>query len=510
MDFSALKEIFFSNIPLAIILIFTVVPLVIGSLASQNSISTIQDFFICNRSLGTIVIFFTVYATWWSSFAFLGSISYFYSVGSVYWTAMGWNVLFGLLFLLFGTRISEYGKQRGYLTPISFFSDIYGSSKLNLLVTVIMISFTLPYLQIQLYGGAIIIEIATGGVIPWQLCALMFYIVMIIYLWAGGLRAVAWTDIFYGLLIFFGLVAVGCFFVVKAGGVNHLFEELISKRPDLILLPKGSSTVGISTWISMFLIIPLGVLMSPQIWLRIYAVRKVKTFYVMPLLIGICTIAYIGSILAGSAAVLLKPEGVQASADAILPILLVEYAPGFFMALIMCCGAAACLSTANSGIHAVSALLALDIYKQYIKPKSNEKHVVLIAKFFILFFSAAAYFVLIFTKSPSSIVDMGFTALSGMAQVAVPVAGALIWEKSNVQGASLGLLAGIFFTLYFSVSKTAPFPLHPGVIALLINVLVFTLCGLLLRHDYLTVAKISLYRRNIFQQDTKSDVSNLS
>lgn len=501
MEFTSLSELFYSNVPIAIILIFTVIPLVIGSLASQNSISTINDFFICNRGIGLVVSFFTVYATWWSSFAFLGSISYFYSVGSVYWTALGWNVFFGLLFMLFGIKISEYGKARGYLTPISFFSDIYRSKKLSLLITMIMIIFTLPYLQIQLYGGAIIIEIATGGIIPWQICALMFYIVMIIYLWAGGLRAVAWTDIFYGVLIFFGLIAVGSFLVSKVSGVDHLFEELISKRPDLILLPSGSNTPGISMWISMFLIVPIGVLMGPQIWLRMYAVKEAKTFYLMPLLISLGTIAYIGSILAGSAAILLKPEGVKASADSILPVLLVEYAPGWFMALIMCCGAAACLSTANSGIHAVSALLALDVYKQYIRPKSNEKHVVLIAKTFILFFSAAAYLALIFAESPVSIVDMGYIALCGMAQIIVPLAGALLWEKSNVQGAVSGLVIGVLFTLYFSFTKRIDFPLHPGVIALLINTSVFILCGLFLQHNPLTVAKISRYRQGRFQED---------
>ncbi|MBR0598168.1 sodium:solute symporter family protein [Sinanaerobacter chloroacetimidivorans] len=504
MNFESLEELFYSNIPIPIILIFTVIPLVIGSLASQNSISTINDFFIYNRNMGTMVSFFTVYATWWSSFAFLGSISYFYSVGSVYWTAIGWNVLFGLLYLLFGAKIAQYGKEKGYLTPISFFTDIYDSRKLSLLVTAIMIIFTIPYLQIQLYGGAIIIEIATKGVIPWQICALMFYVVMIIYLWAGGLRAVAWTDIFYGLLIFLGLIAGGYFLVSKVGGVDILFEDLITKRPDLILLPVGSDTAGVTMWISMFLIIPIGVVMGPQIWLRMYATKEAKTFYIMPLLLSLGTIAYVGSILAGSAAALLKPEGVQASADAILPILLVEFAPGWFMALIMCCGAAACLSTANSGIHAVSALLTLDIYKRYFRPKSSEKHIVFIAKLCIVVFSAAAYLALVFAESPISIVDMGFIALCGMSQLIVPVAGALLWEKSNAQGAAAGLMAGVFFTLYFSFMKTIDLPLHSGVIALMINGITFVICGLLLPHNPVTVAKITLYRKGNFQ-DVTSD-----
>ena len=138
---SSAAELISANVPIIIILIFTLIPLLIGSMASQNSIATIPDFFICGRSMGTIISFFTVYATWWSSFAFLGSISYFYSVGSVYWTAIAWNVLFGILYMWFGLKISTYGKEKGYITPIHFFSDIYGSQILNIIVTVTMIVF---------------------------------------------------------------------------------------------------------------------------------------------------------------------------------------------------------------------------------------------------------------------------------------------------------------------------------------------------------------------------------
>ncbi len=490
-------EEIYKNMPFIIIIAFTVIPLLIGTFASQNSISSLSDYFIYNRSMGTAISFFTVYATWWSSFAFLGSISYFYSVGSVYWTGIAWNVLFGILYMLFGTKISRYGRAKGYITPISFFSDIYGSKTLNQSVILIMIIFTIPYIQIQFYGGALIIEIATKGVIPWQICALIFYLVMIVYLWAGGLRAVAWTDVFYGTLIFFGMLASGVILIAHVGGVEKIFQKIIEQRPDLILLPEHSSSFGISTWLSMFVIMPIGALMGPQMWLRIYATKKEKTFYIMPLLISLATIAYLGSMLAGSAAIILKSGGVKSS-DAILPLLLVEYAPGWLMALVMCCGAAACLSTANSCIHAVSALLTLDIYKQYLRPKSTERHMVFIAKIIIVAFSAIAYLALILAESPSSIVRTGYLALSGLAQLSVPVAGALLWDRSNSIGAIAGIFIGVFFTLFFSLWDIVVLPIHPGLVALILNTAVFVLCGLLLPPNKITSAKILLYRSGNF------------
>lgn len=495
------REFLYVNAPIIIILVFTLIPLLIGSAASQNSISTIQDFFICNRSMGTSTSFFTVYATWWSSFAFLGSISYFYSVGSVYWTAIAWNVLFGVLYMWFGLRISEYGREKGYITPIHFFSDIYQSPFLNVLVTGIMILFTIPYLQIQFYGGAIIIEIATKGAISWQLCALMFYLVMTIYLWAGGLRAVAWADVFYGILIFFGLLAGGFILISKSGGVDYTFSRLIAERPDLILLPKNSQNTGIPTWIEMFIMMPLGALMGPPMWIRMFATKNRRTFHIMPFLLSLVTIAYLGSMFAGSAAVLLKPD-VVGHTDTILPLLLLEYAPSWLMAIVMCCGAAACLSTANADIHAVSALLTLNVYKPYIRPKSTEKHIVYIGKISIIAFSATAYLSLILMNSPESIVLTGFTALSGMAQLIVPVLGALIWKNSNAVGAVLGLLTGVSFTLLFTLWEPFKLPVSPGSVGLLLNAAVFILCGLLLSPNPNTRNKITLYKIGSFEDFT--------
>lgn len=499
--FDPFGEIIYNNTPIIIILIFTVIPLLIGSVASQNSIATIQDFFICGRSMGTTVSFFTVYATWWSSFAFLGSISYFYSVGSVYWTAIAWNVLFGILYMWFGLRLSEYGKEKGYITPIHFFSDIYDSHPLNIIVTFTMILLMIPYIQIQFYGGAIIIEIATKGVISWQLCALMFYLVMIIYLWAGGLRAVAWADIFYGVLIFFGMITGGMILISEVGGVEYTFSRLIEERPDLILLPEKSASAGVSMWIGMFILMPVGAVMGPQMWLRMFATKEKKTFYIMPFLLSLATIAYLGSMFAGSAAVFLKSD-ILHSTDTILPLLLVEYAPGWLMAVVMCCGAAACLSTANSDIHAVSALLSLNVYRPYLRPKATEKHTVFFAKICIIAYSAAAYLSLVLSNSPQSIVLTGFTALSGMAQLIVPVLGALVWKKSNSSGAICGLLTGVLFTVLFSAWKPFHMPLPAGLIGLALNALVFILCGIFLPHKSNTTNKITLYKIGSFEDFT--------
>ena len=90
---------------LIIIAFFMLFPLAIGFIAKGKSIQTTEDYFVQGRGMGSIAVFFTVAATWWSAFAFLGSNGYFYTFGPMYWTAIAWNILFGLMYFGIGKKI---------------------------------------------------------------------------------------------------------------------------------------------------------------------------------------------------------------------------------------------------------------------------------------------------------------------------------------------------------------------------------------------------------------------
>lgn len=372
MSISALFDMIQNNISLIIILIFAGVPLLIGSTAANRSVSTISDFFLCNRSLGTALSFCTIYATWWSSFAFLGSTSSFYTQGPLYWIALGWNVLFGILFCVFGKPLWLQSRLRNYRTPVDFFHDKYHSRPLDIAAILLMVGLSIPYISVQFLGGGIIIEMATNGLIPWRISALLFFMIMILYIWSGGLRAIAWTDTLYSIMIFSGMLLIGILFIHMTGGVGETFSELAKTHPENLHLPAVvDGTLGAGFWFSLLVIMPLGELMMPQIWIRTYAVKKSRTFDAMPFLLSIATLAYLGTMLAGNAAAVLEPDYPGAS-DYILPAMLIKYLPPVLMAFIICCTAAACLSTANSQLHSISEILTLDIYKTYFSGKASD------------------------------------------------------------------------------------------------------------------------------------------
>lgn len=464
------------SIGVFIIFLFMFIPLVIGFIAAAKSKTTSQDYFIQGRGMGSVAAFFTVAATWWSSFAFLGSNASFYTDGPVYLTAFGWNILFGYLYYVVGKRIWYLGKKFNYITPSDFMGDFYNSEKLRVIVGAIVTIFTIPYLQIQLTGGAYLIEVTSGGAIPFWLAAFLFYLVIIIYVWVGGIRAIAWTDILYGAILIFGLLFSGIYLSNVVGGPVALFDQMQTFHPGHLTLPGPEGTSGFSAWISLCIVTALGAIMGPQLWLRMYAVKNARLFNLMPFLIALIAISYLGSVLVGWTGVLEMP-GTE-NPDQILPLMVMKFMPIALGALILAAGASAAMSTANSQIHAVSTVVTKDFYLRYKNPNASDKKVVQISRYAILFFSIIAYLMALFV--PGVLVTIGLVAFGGTAQLIVPTVGALFWKRANAQGAAVGLITGVTVTvlLTFIPGLNSPLGLDPAMWGLALNIVLFIIVSL--------------------------------
>ena len=481
---------------LMIIFFFLIFPLVLAEFARNRSLPTLEDFFVQSRKMPSVMVFFTVYSTWISVFAFLGASAYFYSKGPVYMTTIGWDVLFGILFMILGRRIWQYGKSRRYISPAALFDDVYRWKPLTISVTLIMFFFTVPYLQIQLSGGAYLIEIASGGLLSRELCGLIFYLIIIIYLWAGGLRAVALADIFYGILVFLSMAAVGILLIREAGGVESVYQQIYQLDPLYVKLPGPSGEAGPFLWLALFITVPVGALMGPQMWLRYYAPASKTTFTLMPLLICLISIQSLGTAFAGNAGILLIP-GISDS-DTIVPRMLLQYAHPVVTALLFCGIASAALSTANSQIHAAAALYTMEIHHRFLKSKASERQLVAVGKWAVLIISIIAYILMLY--NPGLIIDTGTVALGGTSQLFPMTLGALFWNRSNKKAGLAGILTGVFFLLLYAFF--VPYPASYGALmGLALNGMVFTGGSLLLPKEQETEQRIRRYRLEYHNAD---------
>lgn len=464
---------------LLMICAFTFVPLFLAEIARKKSLPTCVDFFLQGRTMNAFFMYATVFATWMSAFAFLGAISYFYEQGPIYMTTIGWDALFSVLFYIIGRRIWFYGKTYNFTTPTDFFNNIYRSRTLNLMVTAISLIFTMIYLQIQLIAGLYLIQTATGWKMSWQVSGAIFFAVLIIYLWAGGLRAVALADMFYGGLVIITIMAVGFFLINVAGGVEEVFSKVIADDiGNVVLAGHGEGNQRVWLWLCLFIVVPVGAFMGPQMWIRNYAAKSQKNFEILPFLLTLSSIISIGTLFAGSAGVVLYMGGGET--DTLVATLLLKYANPIFCTFIFLGIAAAVLSTANSQIHAISAIYSIDIHKRYINKRIPDRSLVGVAKWTVIAISAFAYLILLVI--PQSIFSMAVIALGGTSQLIVPVCGALFWGRSNAGAAIAGLAAGL--GLFITITAATGIDESIGAVAgLFLNACVFVIMSIVLKID---------------------------
>ena len=476
---------------LLIICVFAFVPLLLGEFARNKAVNNTNDFILQGRKLKTFPMYATIFSTWMSIFAFIGAIAYFYEQGPIYMTTVGWDALFAVLFILLGRRIWHYGKVHNYMTPTDFFDDIYDSKKLNVLVTVVSILSTMVYLQVQIVGGILVMNVATAGVISSYVGGIIFFSILVIYLWAGGLRAVVRTDIFYGILIVLAIVSSGLYLMHVAGGTGQVFPELIAKDPSYVSMPGEEGRHRVVLWISLFFIVPIGAFMGPQIWIRNYAAESERNFNVIPWLLCLSSIICVGTLFAGSSALVLTDH--VDNPDSILLTLLHQYANPFFYTFVIIGIYATIFSTANSQVHAIAAVYTIDVHKRYINRKTPERKLVDIAKWTVLIVALVSYVFIIIV--PQSIFDLGIIALGVQAQLIVPVAGAFFWKRSTASAAYMGILSGELTFLVGLVLSGGQDSSICAIAGLIANLFFFIIMAMTDKPRIRVYKKIETYRR---------------
>ncbi len=475
---------------LLFICIFAFVPLLLGEKAANLSAGSLEDFILQGRRMKLFPMYATIFSTWMSAFAFMGGIGYFFEKGPIYMTTVGWDMLFAVLFILLGRRIWHYGKTRGFMTATDFFHGIYGSEPLCVIVTVITLICTMLYLQAQIAGAVIVIQVGTGGRISLFMGGFIFFAILVIYLWVGGLRAVAMTDVFYGCLIVVAMISTGIFLAHTAGGADEIFEQLAAKDPQAVSISGENEMERVAMWVSLFVIVPVGAFMGPQVWIRNYASGSSGNFMVLPLLLGLSSIICIGTLLSGSAGIVLAPDAEDPSA--LIIQLLQENAHPFFLIFVITGIFAAIFSTANSQVHALAAVCTLDVYRRYINRRLPDRRLVSIARWAILLVSVASYLLMVMV--PKNVFDLSILGMGGMAQLIVPVIGALFWSRSSAETAITSILSGeaVFISLLLLTELDGSIC---GLLALCVNGIIFFLVGLVRVPDVSVANRIRMLRR---------------
>lgn len=444
-------------IGLSIISLYLVLVLYFGYRSWKVGKDNIEDFAVASGSFGVLVLTLTFAATFHSAYAFTGIVGFVFADGVGFWVNGLWLVPPALLFWIFGRRLWILGKKHKFFSLAEYMGRFYDSNLIAMLTVLIHAVFITPYIGIQLTGSGYIFETVTQGKIPFALGATVMMVILIVYVWAGGIRAVAWTDTFQGIFMFVGIL-LGSWLIVRnvAGSSVAAFQNAVEAIPEFFTLPGPSGAITTWNYISRWVVICLGMAMGPHIIIRMFTAKSLKVLKWASIFGALyLTLIYWFTPAVGALARVVSPA--TAGADRLMVDYLWTYTPVVFAAILLGGGFAAAMSTADSQAHAVSTTLAVDVYKKHIKPDANSKQITMFSRWMIVVLSLISLYIAI--SRPTMLVNLLAISTGGIAQLTPAFVGSLYWKKSSKAGALASLAGGMGAMILTQFYWTNPFGL---------------------------------------------------
>lgn len=461
-------------IPLVMILVYLGLLLWVGRLGYVGrSRHTALDFFLASRTCGPFLLVMTIFGTTMTSFALVGSTGQAYQRGiGVYGQMASWSgIIHSACFFLIGMKLWHFGKRFGYSTQIQFFRDRFQSPALGLILFPILVSLVIPYVVINILGsGATIRSVTTGalpsifpgteGGVPAWLGSGVVCIVVLIYVFAGGMRSLAFANgLHASVLIILGGATL--FLVIgKLGGPVAASESVAQQRPDLLVRGAVGDHPGHMSHLHFltYIFVPMSVAMFPHLFQHWMTAKSAKTFRSVVLLHPIfIMVVWAPCILLGiwaSTAILngqpVIPLGLK-DPNAVLGMM-VKKLTNPWVAGLLGVGIVSATMSLDSQFLALSSMFTHDVaLRIFGEHRFSDKQRILLGRGLVVAIVAVAYAVS--QLAPRSVFTLGVWCFSGFSSLFPLVFAALYWKRVTKAGAIASIVAAATaWTLLFRAS----------------------------------------------------------
>ena len=481
--------------------------------------ATEEDYYLAGRGQGTLVTSLTIMATFFSSAALLGIPGVVYKDGiSFFIFALNLPVAGAAVYLL-GDRMRKLGKARHYVTPADLAGDYYGGSAVRLLAAATSALYVLPYVIMQIKAGGYLaqrlfpdsppLEFLGGSFTMYETGVWVLSFLTMAYVLVGGMRSVAWTDVIQGILLLSGMLVAGIATLAYFGGPSGYFEAVSGLPGKALSLPGNSDKWNAGMLFTICAFSSLGAIIQPGQWMRFYAAKNSNTLrrsaLVFAIILPICFLFGIMLVALGGQ-VLFPPEitleGVMphpavgtkssevdqiviAMIQRVLPDMLGVTFGAIVVTLILISVLAASMSTADSNLHALSAVLSRDVYDRFIRPESGERERTWVGRIVIVVSTLAAVALVEWSEeakafNPLELISQLMLLAIAFSSQLLPIAiDVLFLNKGTRKGAVTGLAVGLGMVLLLTVKPDLSFGItkviHVSAFGAGINALVFAL-----------------------------------
>ena len=424
----------------------------------QGASKSADDYFVAGSSLGYFVLIFSLLASFLSAFAMFGISGMGFRLGFGALFVLTVNLVpLGFLWYFLHRKTLLIGRARGWMSMGAPFGERYGTT-MRTIIPIVVLAASIPYLVAQVKGIALITEVMSRDMIPYEAGLFFAPAFVALYLVLGGMKGAAWVNTVQG--IFFTIMVFILFFAVmnENGGFASTMNIVQAKHPDLFELKLGAQGGKMSLMMifGFAAAMCLGAVCFPQPYMHAYSSKSAKGFKVMILAFGvICVVVISMTTMIGIAGHSLGKEVVDkatadlpGSADKIYGLAAARTLPNWAAALAVAGAFTAAMTTVIGVVFGNASNIANDLYK-LVKPKATAKELVRLGRICIVAIMGVCIVIALNRDIP--VAELAIIAFGIMAVTIFPLWGAYYWKRATRFGAVASTLTGVGANLAFLV-----------------------------------------------------------
>jgi sodium/proline symporter len=428
---------------------------------ARRGARSVAGYYVADKELPSWVIAFSSNATGESAWLLLGLTGMGYAVGvHALWIVLGEVLGVALVWVFVAQPFKVWTDRYEAITVPDYLEARFGDTAhvLRWLSLAIVVSMVTAYTAAQLTASGKAFASFLGT--SYAAGVLIGAAVVLYYTTVGGFKAVAYSDLLQGLLMFGGLLVMPFVGFAAAGGWSATMAGLQATDPDL-LRPMGSYGISLQGVISAasFVGIGLAFLGAPQLLTRFIAARSRRDILDGGLMAVVCIVVFdIGAVFSGLAGRALFPN--LADPESVLPELASSLLPAVFTGVFLVIVLAAIMSTADSLLIMASATVVRDIVQRIYRPEMSQRRLSLYGKLTTVAIGGAA---ILFALTEARLIFwFVLFAWSGLGCAFAPVVlCSLFWKRATRAGAIAGMLGGYATAvLWVVIFKTYTYDLY--------------------------------------------------
>jgi SSS family solute:Na+ symporter len=467
-----------SAVSLTTIFVIVAVGATIGFLAGAHREMDLEQWTVGGRGFGAVLMYLLMAGEVYTTFSFLGASGWAYSRGGPTLYIMAYLTLAYVVSFFVLPQIWEVGRKYGMQTQSDFFSMRYGNKYLAGFVCVVGIASFIPYLQLQLTGLGIIVSIASFDGIGRAPAMAISVILLAAFVFASGVRAVAWVSVLKDVLMVFAAVSIGIGIpYIHFGGIGPMFAALAHSRPTHLTMPGATANLGHTWYISTVLLTSLGFYMWPHAFGAAFTAKSGDTLRRNAVVMPLYTITLAFIFFVGFTAVLVVP-GLPNGDLSLLTIVRKSFPP-WFLGVIGGAGALTAMVPAAIFLLTAATLFAKNLYRPIFAPTMRDDQVAKLARVMVVVLGLISLYLAIYRST--TLVSLLLTGYAGVSQFFPGVVLGLYWKRVTMPGVFAGMIAGVATVICLMLSHRDPlFGWSAGFVALCLNALITALVSLLM------------------------------